>query len=104
MRAAGSKGVTCMVCLRIKQKCGAVWGEEKAGRSAAGSGAGLSVGSSGFPCLGEGIMKLLEQLVVGVERIGSELARVNKQLEGLEKVIGEYVDNKADDIADEGMA
>ena len=61
MQAAGSKGITCAVCLWIKQKCGVVWGEEKARRSATGSGAGLSVGSSGFLCLCEGTMKLLER-------------------------------------------
>jgi len=57
----------------------------------------------GFRCFSEGAIKLFEWLVVGVERIGSELARVNERLEGLEEVIWEYVDNTADDITDEGM-
>ena len=54
VQVAGSKGITCVVCLQIKQKCGAVWGEEKVGRSAAGS----SAGSSRFPGFGEGAIKL----------------------------------------------
>ena len=59
--AARSKGITCVVCLQLKQKCGAVWGKEKAG---------LSMGSSRFLDFGEGVMELLKWLVVGVEKIG----------------------------------
>ena len=81
VRAAWSKGVTCMVCLLIKQKCGAAWGKEKVVKG--------MVGSGGLPGFSKGTMKLLEWLVVGVERIGLELVWVNERLEGLEEVVGD---------------
>ena len=100
IQVVGSKGITCMVCLWIKQKCGVALGEEKAGKSAAGS----SVGGSGrLPHFSEGTMKLLVQLVVGVERVGLELMQMNERLEGIEKVVGEYMDDEVNDITNKGM-
>ena len=84
---AGSKGATCKVCLRVKQKCGAVWGD-------------VTAGLSGFPTLGERGMGLLERLVVGVEKMGSELEKVNARLEGIEGLLWERGTEEAEELAD----
>jgi hypothetical protein len=87
VRAAGSKGVTCKVCLRVKQKCGAVWGE-------------VAAGPSGFPALGERGMGLLERLVAGVEKMGSELEKANERLGGIERLLWERGAEEADELED----
>ena len=61
-RAAGSRGMACKSCHKIKQKCEAVWGE----LAAEGSGA---IGGR-FPTLGGEGMKLLERLVIGSKKWG----------------------------------
>ena len=87
VRAAGSKGQTCKVCLRVKQKCGATWGE-------------CAVPASVF---GEAGLKLLERLVVGVERIGSELGWLHDKLEEVRDVLWEGANDEQKEVVDAGL-
>jgi len=48
---------------------------------------GKSAGLSRFPAFCEGAMRVFKQLVVGVERIGSELVQVNERMEWIEDVM-----------------
>ena len=100
VRAAGSKGQTCKVCLRVKQKCGATWGDSAAGPSGSGLGAAGAVLASVF---GEAGLKLLERLVVGVERIGSELGRLHDKLEEVRDVLWEGADDEQKGVVDAGL-
>ena len=95
IRAVGSRGTACKSCHKIKQKCEAVWGE----LAAEGSGA---IGS-GFPALGGEGMKLLERLVVGVEKMGAEMEKANARLERIEGVLREGAIEAADEIIDQGL-
>ena len=67
MRAAGAWGKTCKVCLEAKQRCDASWGE-------------VVAGNSGFSTFGPTGLVLLERLVAGVEKMGTELVKINKKL------------------------
>ena len=92
---AGSWGKTCKSCHKIKQKCKAVWGELAVGGSGAIGG--------GFPTLGGEGMKLLERLVVGVEKMGAEMEKANARLEWIEGVLEEGAIEEADEIIDQGL-
>jgi hypothetical protein len=91
VRAAGSRGRTCKSCLKVKQKCEAVWG------------GGDAVGPSGFPALGEDAMRLLERLVVGVEKVGTEVAQVNARLGRIEEVLWKSALEEGQEIVDQGL-
>lgn len=49
----------------------------------------MVAGSSRFPALGEEGIKLFERLVVGIEKMGSELEQVNMKLGQIEGVLQE---------------
>ena len=87
--------MACKSCHKVKQKCEAVWGE----LAAEGSGA---IGG-GFPAFGGEGMKLLERLVVGVEKMGAEMEKANARLERIEGVLREGAIEEADEIADQGL-
>ena len=67
VRAASAWGKTCKVCLKVKQKCDASWGE-------------VAAGNSGFSAFGPTGLALLERLVAGVEKIGMGLEKVGAEL------------------------
>ena len=90
MWAAGAQGKTCKVCLRAKQKCDALWGEVAAENS----------GSSMFGPTG---MALLERLVVGVEKMGTELVKINKTLGVIDTVLRKGAIEEADEIVNKGL-
>ena len=73
---AGVRGKTCGACLRAKQKCDASWGE-------------VAAENSGFSVFGPTGMALLERLVAGVEKMGTELVKVNKKLGAINAVLHE---------------
>ena len=72
----GVRGKTCRVCLRAKQKCDASWGE-------------VAAENSGFSVFSLTGMALLERLVAGVEKMGTELVNVNKKLGTIDVVLHE---------------
>ena len=90
MRAAGAWGKTCRVCLRAKQKCDALWGEVAAENSV----------FSMFSLTG---MALLQRLVAGVEKMGTELVKINKKLGAIDVVLCEGAIEEADEIVNEGL-
>ena len=67
--------------------------------AAEGSGA---IGG-GFPAFGGEGMKLLERLVVGVKKMGSEMEKANARLERIEEVLREGAIEEADEIVDQGL-
>ena len=71
--------MACKSCHKVKQRCKVVWGE----LAVEGSRAIVS----GFPAFGGEGIKLLERLVVGVEKMGSEMVKVNVRLERIEGVL-----------------
>ena len=85
----------CKSCHRIKQKCEEVWGK----MAAEGSG----VIGGGFPTLGGEGMRLLERLVVGVEKMGVEMEKANARLEQIEGALREAAIEEADEIMDQGL-
>ena len=86
------RGMACKSCHKIKQKCEVVWGE----LAVEGSGA---IGG-GFPALGGKGMKLLERLVVGVEKMGSEMEKANARVERIEGALREAAIEEAEEILD----
>ena len=57
----------------------------------------------GFPTFGGEGMKLLERLVVGVEKMGAEMEKVNARLEQIEGVLREGAIEEADKIVNQGL-
>ena len=95
VQVAGLQGKACKSCHRIKQKCKVMWGELAVeGRRAIGNG---------FPALGGEGMKLLERLVVGVEKMGAEMEKVNARLEWIEGALREAAIKEADEIMNQGL-
>ena len=90
MWAAGVWGKTCKVCLKAKQKCHASWGE-------------VTVENSGFSAFGPTGLAFLERLVAGVEKMGTELVKVNKKLGTIDTVLREGMIEEADEIVNEGL-
>ena len=90
MRAAGAWGKTCKVCLKAKQKCDASWGE-------------VVAGNSRFSVFGPTGLALLERLVAGVEKMGTELMKINKKLGAINGVLREGAIEEADEIVNEGL-
>ena len=87
--------MACKSCHKIKQKCEVVWGK----LAVEGSGA---IGGR-FPALGGEGMKLLERLVVGVKKMGSEMEKVNARLERIEGALREAAIKEAEEIMDQGL-
>ena len=90
MRAAGARGKTCKVCLKVKQRCNTSWGE-------------VAAGNSGFSAFGLAGMALLERLVAGVEKMGTELVKINKKLGAIDGVLCKGVIDEVDEIVNEGL-
>ena len=90
MWAAGARGKTCKVCLKAKQKCDASWGE-------------VVAENSRFSVFGPTGMALLERLVAGVEKMGTELVKINKKLGAIDGVLREGAIEEADEIVNEGL-
>ena len=90
MWAAGAQGKTCKVCLKAKQKCDASWGK-------------VAAENSGFSAFGPTGMALLERLVAGVEKMGTELVKINKKLGAIDGVLHEDAIEEADEIVNEGL-
>ena len=90
MWAAGARGKTCKVCLKAKQRCDASWGE-------------VAAENSGFSTFGPMGMALLERLVAGVEKMGTELVKINKKLGVIDGVLREGAIDEADEIVNEGL-
>ena len=90
VRAAGAWGKTCKVCLKAKQKCDASWGE-------------VAAVNSGFSAFGPTGMALLERLVAGVEKMGTELVKINKNVGAIDGVLCEGVIEEVDEIVNKGL-
>ena len=90
VRAVGARGKTCKVCLKAKQKCDASWGE-------------VAAVNSGFSAFGPTGLALLERLVAGVEKMGTELVKINKKLGAIDGVLREGAIEEADEIVNEGL-
>ena len=69
----GARGKTCKVCLKAKQKCDTSWGK-------------VAAENSRFSAFGPMGLALLERLVAGVEKMGTELVKVNKKLGAINTV------------------
>ena len=57
----------------------------------------------GFPTLGGEGMKLLERLVVGVKKMGSEMEKANARLERIEGAFREAAIEETEEIMDQGL-
>ena len=90
VRAAGVWGKTCRVCLKVKQKCDASWGK-------------VAVENSGFSVFGPMGLALLERLVAGVEKVETELVKINKKLGAIDTVLCEGAIEEVDEIVNEGL-
>ena len=90
VQAAGAWGKTCKVCLKAKQRCDASWGK-------------VAAENSGFTMFGPTGMALLERLVAGVEKMGTELVKINKKLGAIDGVLREGAIKEADEIVNEGL-
>ena len=86
----GAWGKTCRVCLKAKQKCNAPWGE-------------VAAENSGFSVFSPIGMALLERLVAGVEKMGTELVKINKKLGAIDAVLCEGATEEVDEIVNEGL-
>ena len=88
--AMGAWGKTCRVCLKVKQKCDALWGE-------------VTAENSGFSTFGLTGMALLENLVARVEKMGTELVKIKKKLGTIDAVLCKGTIEEVDKIINEGL-